>query len=283
MNILMLGTGKGSYTVRGKQLGAALGARVRSEPHLGDLLWADVVVLIKRAGPMWAAEVQQAGKPIIWDALDYWKQPDENAWEWYQAEGNLLDHLIRIKPAIWIGATETMADSQDGIYLPHHARPGLKPRPVRDRIEIVAYEGTRKYLGRWGKAITDECERRGWIFVINPLDLSVADLIVAFRDGEHDGWMCREWKSGVKLVNAMAAGRPIITQPSSAMCEINPDGTVIDDLSHLSSAFDLWSDRAMREGVARASVSKVRPYLLPDLAARYRVLLDHALTMRSAA
>ena len=46
-----------------------------------------------------------------------------------------------------IGSTQAMADEIEGVYIPHHYRPGLHARPVRDRIEVIAYEGTRKYLG----------------------------------------------------------------------------------------------------------------------------------------
>jgi len=247
MNVLMIGPGKQSFDIRGKQLGAALGARVLLKPTQADLAWADVVVLIKWSGWDFAETVRRAKKPIVWDALDFWRQPDENTFVESEARLLLGQYLRSIKPTLTIGATQAMADACDGIYLPHHARPGMTPQPVREKVQIVAYEGTPKYLGRWAAVIEQECDRRGWLFVINPPNLADADLIVAFRDGKWDGWMCQNWKSGVKLVNATAVCRPVITQPSAAFDEIQPVGTTILSPLDLRHQFDKWESKESRK------------------------------------
>jgi glycosyltransferase involved in cell wall biosynthesis len=115
--------------------------------------------------------------------------------------------------------------------------------------------------------------KRDWAFVINPKDLRDADIIVAFRDGKYDGWMCREWKSGVKIVNAMAAGRPIITQDNAAFRELSPIGTTVTDHQELAAAFDKYADHALRQSAV--SQSRAEALTLERVSARYRrILLD---------
>lgn len=269
MNILMVGCGAASFEIRGKQLGAAMGARVRKATTPTDLQWADVVVLIKWAGWLEADAVHQAGKPLVWDALDFWRQPDFNACSESEARALLQGTLAKIKPTLTIGATQAMAEACGGAYLPHHARPGLTPKPVRESVTTVAYEGIPKYLGRWANAVLAECNRRGWHFVINPPDLSEADIIVAFRDGPYDGWMCRNWKSGVKYVNAISVGRPIVTQLSSAWAEVQPAGVAIDMPSELSAAFDQWEF-----GIRRERVFPSKQFSLEQIAMQYSSILE---------
>lgn len=271
MNVLVLGSGKGSFEVRGRQLGAALGAIVSSRPD--RLQWADVVVLIKRADPAWAELARRAGKAVVWDALDFWQQPEHNAASEAEALALLTAEVARYQSDLVIGATQAMAAACGGAYLPHHSRPNLTTGPVRDYVGVVAYEGTRKYLGQWGKAAERACAVRGWRFVVNPPDLRDADIVLALRDGEHDGSICREWKSGVKLVNAIASGRPVVSQDSAAWREIAPDGTLVQDVSDLDGAFEAWTDREARSRVARGSALRAAEFALPTIAGRYRDLL----------
>lgn len=276
MNILMIGQGKGSFEVRGKQLGGAIGARVVVAPSDDDVRWADVVVLIKRAAFEWSTLVHRFKKPIVWDALDFWMQPFQNSLDESQSKA-LLHAMIRaVRPALVIGATEAMAREAHGVYLPHHHRPGLTPAPARETVSFVGYEGAKKYLGKWGRAVHAECDKRGWIFAVNPENLSNCDILVAFRDSPWDGWMCREWKSGVKLVNAMAAGRPIIAQPSAAWKEIIPMAEVHDmaihDTSELPAAFDFWPTE-MRQRYATNAPYFSEDYSLATIAERYRNIL----------
>lgn len=274
MNILMLGAGKGSLEVRGKQLGAKLGARVALAPSVLDLQWADVVVLIKRADPAWAELAHAADKPVVWDALDFWQQPDHNALAEVDARALLRQQIAIYQPELVIGATQAMSDAANGVYLPHHARPRLTPGPVRQHVTTVAYEGTKKFLGRWKGAVRAACQERGWRFVVNPADLREADIIVALRDGLWDGWMCREWKSGVKVVNAIAAGRPLITQPCAAVRELVPSCSIVHSPSEIGAAFDLWADRTIRAGVVKESSARWATWSLPAVADRYRDILQ---------
>lgn len=283
MNVLMVGGGNGSWVVRAKQLGGALGARLSSSPPDELLRWADVVVLIKRADPTCAERARSFGKTVVWDALDFWQQPEHNDLDESGAIRLLHDEMARYRPTLVIGATEAMAAAAGGVCLLHHARPGLTPAPVRGQVTTVAYEGTKKFLGRWYLAIEHACQVRGWEFVINPPDLRTADLIVAFRDGRWDGWMCREWKSGVKVVNAIAAGRPIIAQPCAAMRELAPAGTAVAEMDLLGDAFDFWADHDARAQVVKESAARLESLSLPTIAQTYRHLLQQAVSGREVA
>lgn len=273
MNVLIVGSGKGSFAMRGQQLGAALGARVVHEPAATDLHWADVVVLVKKFGALFASRVHRAGKPLVWDALDCWKQPAENQADASRAMA-LLTHQVRvIKPALVIAATEAMAEACGGVYLPHHSWAGLVPTPAREVVSVVAYEGNPLYLGSWRSTLERACQARGWRFVINPPDLSQADLLVALRDGPWDGWICREWKSGVKVVNAIAAGRPMLTQDTAAMRELQPCGSVIATVADLETALERWTPVAERAAVVADARGTAPDYTLPAIAAQYAAIL----------
>ena len=135
-------------------------------------------------------------------------------------------------------------------------------------------QGAAHYLGRWAGWVREACEARGWQFVVNPADLREADILVAFRDGQWDGWICREWKSGVKAVNAIAAGRPLITQDSAAVQEIRPAGSVVASPDDLGQAFDQWADVAARSVVAEVSRDRALAYRLESVATQYRMVLE---------
>src|SRR5262245_26042910 len=273
-HVLIIGFGPGSWTMRGEQLGAALGARVAAVPLARDLAWADVVVLVKRAGPLFAATVHRAGRPLVWDALDFWAQPGANASSETTARALLRAQLTAVRPTLTIGATRAMTDAIRAAgcaaaYLPHHCRIGLTPAPVGAHVHTVAYDGNALYLGRWARWLTQACSRRGWQFLINPPDLRVADLVVAFRDGPWDGWMCRHWKSGVKAINAIAAGRPLLRQPCAGSSELAAPGSDLEEPQHLDDVFDAWASHDAR----LSAVQPRRAVSVEAVAAQYRDLL----------
>jgi hypothetical protein len=281
MNVLMVGAGLDSWQIRGVELGAALGARVTAHPRESDWRWADVAVLVKRAGLRHCMFAHRYDVPIVWDTVDFWQQPAQNSYTAEPAIRLLQSQIDIIKPALTIGATQAEADACGGVYLPHHARPNIRQAPIRDVITTVAYDGNPIYLGRWADHVRKACDARGWRFVLKPTDLSTADVIVAFRDGQWDGWMCRQWKSGVKLVNAMAAGRPILSQPWAAFDELQPVGTVVHSPDELDAALEMWTPREVR---ARALDQPAVPSLsLAVIAERYRQILETVRTPCRAA
>jgi hypothetical protein len=273
MNLLMVGRGKGSWEIRGHQLGNAMGARVTSTPSDADWHWAERVVFVKRPDPTWIARAHALRIPIVWDPLDFWRQPAENGCTDDRARALLRRQIDMIQPVLVIGATQAMADAAEGIYIPHHARPGLRPTLAHQALQIVGYEGNALYLGRWAGVLQQMCRANGWTFVINPPDLADVDVVAAFRDGPWDGWICREWKSGVKVVNAVAAGRPVLTQATAAFREIQPVGQIVEDIRDLPAALDLWRDVTQREAVVQIATERFRRYGLTHVANEYLSIL----------
>lgn len=267
--ILFIGGEKGSWEVRGRQIGKALGGICTIRPTAADFQRADAVILIKRSIDRWGDEAIRSGLPVLWDALDFWHQPQENHWDRFACIADAVRRRAGLSGII--GATKAMARDLDGIYIPHHSRPGLAPTPPRKQFYTVAYEGTPKYLGAWGRAIERACASLGARFIINPKSLANADVVVAFRGDPWDGWACRQWKSGVKYVNALVAGRPIMTQASAAFDEIKPVGIVIEQPDRVAEAIQAaWEKR--REAYT-LGLKRRGEFALHTIAKQYRSVI----------
>ncbi len=280
--ILFVGSeGRGSWKMRGQQMARALKARATQEPTADDWAWAQVVVLVKRAGV--TVRVPRS-IPVIWDALDFWAQPDDNG----KPAIDLIEQAgwaaVNAGASMIICATEAMARDIGRIgtlYIPHHCRLGLVPTPIRRAAKVVAYDGNTRYLGAWQRALEAACARLGVAFEINPKDLSQVDALVAFRDGRWDGWACRQWKSGVKYVNAIAAGRPILTQPCAAFDEIQPVGATISSRDEVERALAVILDEETRAKAYARGCASASSYTVRAIAEHYRSAV--ALAMRRVA
>jgi hypothetical protein len=275
MSVLMIGCDKGSWEMRGRQLGAAIDAAFTKKPGAEHWQHKGPIVLVKRAPFTWYREARAVRSPLIWDALDFWHQPSGNA----KTEQELLQSVFEIRDGLHIGtligATRAMATAIGGVYLPHHCRIGLRPTPSRERLRVVGYDGAPRYLGSWKDAIDRACAKLGMTFVINPEDLSTVDALVAFRGEEYDGWACRQWKSGVKYVNAIAAGRPVLTQTTAAFTEINPPGgRIVDDPLQLEEALASLAPAAVRRQVYQECRHRSREFTLETIAKQYRAILQ---------
>ncbi len=275
MNVLVVGGDtKGAWQMRGVQLGRALLARVTATPTDRDWAWADLIVLVKRAAIVWQKEARHARARKVWDALDFWKQPLENQDTRdqfiYRAKAIIEDARIDTV----IGATRAMGDDIGGVYLPHHCQTGLVPQPFRQKVEAVGYIGQKKYLGRWATWLERACAEIGLRFLVNPPSAGDVDVLVSFRDGRWDGWVCRQWKSGVKHVNAMVAGRPILCQPSAAYDELLPVGATIDTPEQLADALEYLSRKDIRENAWLRARHVAAEFTVEAVAAQYFALLQ---------
>ena len=207
MRILITGKGtSGSWQVRGVQLGAEIGAVV--EPMVSGADGFDVVVLVKRPPSIPLPRTA----PLVWDIVDAFPQPKANTWTRDECMAWLRTQVAAIRPDGIVAATETMATdcAKFGVpvlWLPHHARPGLRQNPIRP-LNVIGYEGSEAQLGRWRAVAESECADRGWKFVINPKELADVDVVLALRDSY--GYAPRNWKSNVKLANAQVSGTPVI-------------------------------------------------------------------------
>lgn len=251
--ILITGKSKsGSWEIRGQQLGECLAARVVRDADKSLIRAADVVVVVKRVSDELLQRLR--GRRWVWDVVDAWPQPKGNEWPRERALRWLHGELHRMKPSAVVFPTQQMsADAGfDGpcLVLPHHAWPKYMDHVpvVRERVEVVGYEGGEHYLGRWRQAIDVECERRGWRFVING-DMRDADIGIALRDV--DGYPAGAWKSNCKLANLQALGLPALLSPEEGYKD-SSNGTELwlDHAGQLGDAFDRLESAEVRSEIA---------------------------------
>ena len=112
--------------------------------------------------------------------------------------------------------------------------------------------------------------------MVNPPDLRAVDVLVSFRDGKWDGWACRQWKSGVKYVNAIVAGRPILTQPTAASSELHPVGELVNHQADLVDALSAVTRDDVREAAYQQAVQRAVTFSVESVALRYQALLRDA-------
>ncbi len=217
MRLLVTGRGgAGSWTVRGEQIGAALGAHVKAKATLADMRAADVILAVKRVPQEMLDDLRKAARPWAYDIVDAYPQPVCSSWSKHYAIDWLRQHVSRMQPdlVIWPNA-RMQADfgAGAGAVIHHHCRPGIARNPIRPRIEAVGYEGSERYLDGWRATVEAECLRRGARVVVNPARLADVDVVLALRGGAYNGYPQRHWKSNVKLANAHGSGTPFIGTP----------------------------------------------------------------------
>lgn len=273
----MTGSGSsGSWIIRGLQLGAAIGATVEPDADARAIRAHDLVVLVKRPRAPLLQRIHAAGVPLVWDVVDAWPQPVGNGWSREQALAWLTEQVRAIRPAAAVAATSAMAADlrplvSDTLALPHHARPGLEPNPVRDAVHVVGYEGSERHLGAWAQIVAGEAARRGWRFAVNPARLADVDIVVALREVE--GYAPRMWKSNVKHANAAGSGTPFVGCRERGYLEQSQGGEHwADNPRELAAAFDALTPAAARREAAER-MRAARP-ALDDIAARYAVWLQ---------
>lgn len=211
--VLVTGKGtSGSWQIRGVQLGGAIGATVKANATLEDMKRHDVVILVKRAGPVLAESLRRCGRIVVWDAVDAWRQQpyDQSsrdelcAWAWAFARSIGAEAII--------GATRRMAsDLGSPYYVPHHGW-DRGVGPLADRIHRVGYEGSPRYISSLLPSIRAACKAIGATFEVNPPDFHGLDVVLAMRGAEWTNYASRHWKSGVKLSNAQMAGLPFVAE-----------------------------------------------------------------------
>lgn len=253
MHVLVTGKGtSGSWQIRGEQLGRAIGAEVR--PMALDVAPYDLAILVKRAPTELLERLHKASTPIVWDVVDAWPQPAGNDWDEKRCRGWMQEMVVRIQPAGIVAATEQMAQDCERfrvpvLWLPHHARPGLRTNPIRP-VRVVGYEGAEHYLGSWRAVVERECAARGWTFVVNPSELADVDIVLALRDAS--GYAPRNWKSNVKLANAQGSGTPVVCCREAGYLETQCGAERwADTPDELRAAFEALEPTEVRFAAAR--------------------------------
>lgn len=257
MQVLITGKGgkSGSWKVRGEQLGAAIGAEVQALAEPSDCRSADVVVCVKRTPTSVLQAVRASGRPLVWDIVDAWPQPQGLGWDdRSRAIDWLRGEIDRIKPFAIVFPTDAMREDAQfegpALVLPHHAWGRYTAAPVRPAVRSVGYEGAEAYLGRWRSELQRECDRRGWRFVVNG-DMADCDIGLALRDG--GGYPAAHWKPNTKLANLQALGLPALCSPEKGYQQFASGSEVwIRKPSDIGDGFDQLADHDTR---ARVSVA----------------------------
>lgn len=271
----MLVTGRGtsgSWTIRGVELGGAIGATVQVDAR--DVAAFDLAVVVKRCPQSLLDRLRAV--PVVWDTVDPWPQPEGNDWDRDGCMAWLRQEVKRIRPVGIVAATRAMAVdcAQFGLpvlALPHHAQPGRPVNPIRPKVRSVGYQGGVGYLGRWAQFLDTECVRRGWQFVVNPPSLSEVEIVVAVRN--QTGYGPRHWKSNVKLANAQASGTPFIGNREAGCLECASGFECwADDEQEMRLALDSLEPQDIRLAVS-AGLIRSAP-LLPAVAKEYAAWLS---------
>lgn len=218
---------------------------------------ADLIVLVKRPSPGMVEDIRKSGKPWVWDIVDAYPQPECTAWPKEKACAWVRQQIKALKPNAVIWPNRRMAEDCGGgerdLVLYHHHRPGIAHNPVRADIKSVGYEGSSKYLVRWGGHILKACQERGWDFHINTGVHADWDICLAFRDDEFNGYAQRHWKSNVKLANAHGSGTPFIGQREDGYLETRTDLEVWCEKPQLiGQVMDSMRSMAFRQRISKA-------------------------------
>lgn len=254
--LLVTGSGRhGSWSIRGKQMGAALGATIRPTATSSDLRASDLVVVVKSADPSLLDDLHRSGRPWVLDILDGYPQPESSCWDREQAVAWARRRIEQWQPTAVIWPTRRMQLDCEvglpGLVLPHHYRPGIARNPIRSRIGKIGYEGDVEYLDGWHGAIEGECKRRGWRFVVNPRRLSDVDIVLALRGEARGGYVNRHWKSNVKLANAHGSGTAFIGQAECGYLETACGAELwAENMQELGDAFDRLAPYPVRARIA---------------------------------
>jgi hypothetical protein len=277
VNILITGKGgtAGSWKIRAEQLGAALRANVKPMASVHDCAIADVIVVVKRTPAPLIDAIRHSGKPWVLDIVDGWPQPCD--WDESRSKAWLLEHLGALQPSGVIFGTERMAFDAGpfrsrSLVLPHHSWDRyVKTAPaVRDRVQVVGYEGSPDYLGRWRPILEQQCSARGWDLQING-DMRHTDIGIALRDT--GGYPARWWKPGTKLSNLHALGIPALCSREAGYDSVKSGAELwIESEADVKAAFDMLADRHVRR--ALGSTMRQAMILIDEVARDYREWLS---------
>lgn len=275
MKVLFTGRGRsGSWTIRGEQVGAALGATVKPDATLEDCRAADVIVAVKRIPAQLLANIHASGKPWVYDIVDAFPQPQSSTWSRAHCLDWLNETIRALRPTAVIWPTARMQDDFGGgwkvIY--HHHRPGLAINPIRESIQVIGYEGSEKFLEGWMPAIEAECQRLGARFEVNPARLADVDIVLALRGPRWSGYATENWKSNVKLANAHASGTPFIGMPEAGYEETRTGAEYwVKTPEQLSQALKWLEAQSAREEVASRFLAAALP--VERVAKEYQAML----------
>ncbi len=207
----------GAWQIRGQQIAAMRSNWIAiNKPSDKDIEQCDLVCIVKKPDPKTIERARKMGKPIVFDIVDSWAQPEDGLK--YTDAGQARELFSRAWRAIhadgYIFPTRRMHEDlgtlvREKITIYHHYWPQIQKNPVREHVCVIGYEGA-DYLGDWLPLIEQACAQRGIQFVANPRNYTDLDIVILARGGEHGNFLARNYKSNVKLANAYGSGTPAL-------------------------------------------------------------------------
>lgn len=277
MRVLVTGGGpSGSWTIRGEQLGTAIGATILRDAPIEEMQRHDLVVVVKRIHPEMAEALRTCGRPVVWDCVDFYPQPN------VCGRGELIAkaqvYAARMGVTHVIAATKKMArDLAPAKFLPHHGwERGINP--IRQNFKTLVYEGSPRYIeGTFWQDLNRLCAKWRVDFVVNPSDYLVADVVIALRSPPWLDYGARFWKSGVKLSNAQITGTPFIGGPEMGCREQESGGEAwVMNVTKLETVIphllDYFGSPKVRQRAQVAMLDKAPR--LSQVAREYREILE---------
>lgn len=217
-----------SWLMRGVQISQQRDTwQAVNKPTQADINRADVIVVVKRFDPALCNLLRASKKPVVWDALDFWPQPQDYPVILPQNVTAALHmtkpFLRKLKPDHVICANKRMerdlADLINTRCIYHHAR--LDARHV-ELGQTFYYDGCEKHALRWLDVIRKAAAPHGWEVKCGA-PRNGAGALLAVRDYNSGQWIAHRWKSNVKASNAIMHGLPLLGQPENGYMETLPD------------------------------------------------------------
>lgn len=280
----------GSWKIRAQQIAQARPTWTSTDKMTpGAILDHDVFCAIKRPFRSRLRLLQRMGKVVLYDVLDCWRQPEDGllctdmdkVLRWF--EGYFAD--LPVDGVIFPNRT-MMADLghlvPNPICIYHHYWPGMEPIEVREKAQVVGYQGEATYLGPWRQVLENACQKLGLRFVANPPDLRSIDIGIAARGGEHASLMSHRYKSNVKLANFYGAAIPCIVNTAEESYRETDDGEVrfFTTGAELEERLAELVSYETRLRIHRSFLATRRQYTLEVMADRYEAYFRDVLAQR---
>ena len=250
----------GAWQIRGEQIAAMrTNWEAINEPSEDDLKRFDLFCFVKKPDLGIIERVRKTGKPIVFDIVDSWAQPEDGLEhrDIHSARKLFGSLWKRVNADGYIFPTKRMHQDlglliKNGVTIYHHYWPPIQKNPVRETVNIVGYEGAN-YLGEWKALIEKICSDRGIRFVANPENYTDLDIVVLARGGEHGSFLAKNYKSNVKLANAYGSGTPALVHVDEMSAHDTDNGDVLF-FTNQTDSFERQLDRLISNYELRKSI-----------------------------
>lgn len=294
LRVCFLGDGiSGSWQMRAAQIAEtrpAWEAMATKDLRAADVARFDLFCIVKRFDVAKAEWLRGQGKPVVYDVVDPWKQPEDG--EAHATLPEVVNYFRRMLAPLAVDgvifANATMRDDL-GRFVPcathlyHHHRLYQEPIIVCRQATRVGYEGREDYLGPWAETAARVCKRLGLEFVVNPKSLASLDIGLAVRGGRNGTLMAKRYKSNVKLANLFAAGLPAVAHADEASYRETDDGHVqfFNNEASLERAIVELLPYERRLAIHKAFLAHSRRFRVEAIAEQYEAYFHMVLASRS--